>query len=338
MLSFSPVEATGSCLSSSPLLGDCLEDWLEWCSRRGLKVSTWRGYRTMASLYIPDELKQLPVDRVTTAHLDELYDKLLQKGRRNGHGLAPVTVRKVHIILRSTFARALKRGWIIANPALEAESPPARACKAPMFPVWSPQELQRFLSYAQPHPYYAAFHLAATTGLRRGELLGLRWCDLDLESALLHVLQTVIVVNAEVLIETPKSASSRRGVDLDTRTVEVLRQHEHVMTMAHAHTGSSDLVGGNALVFSRADGEPLHPTLFSYWFQRQVELAGLRRIRLHDLRHTHATLALQAGVHPKVVCERLGHSSITVTLDIYSHVLPTMQRDAAEQVAALIKA
>ena len=338
MLNFSPVEATESHPLSSPSLGECLEDWLERCSRRGLKVSTWRGYRTMASLYIPDELRQLPVDRVTTAHLDELYDKLLQEGRRNGHGLAPVTVRKVQIILRSTFARALKRGWITANPALQAESPPARACKPPMFPVWSPQELQRFLSCTQGHPYYAAFHLAATTGLRRGELLGLRWCDVDLENALLQVLQTVIVVNAEVLIETPKSASSRRGVDLDARTVEVLRQHNRTMTNAHVRGGSPDLVHGSALVFSRAGGEPLHPALFSYWFQRQVELAGLRRIRLHDLRHTHATLALQAGVHPKVVCERLGHSSITVTLDTYSHVLPTMQRDAAEQVAALIKA
>jgi integrase len=332
------MEATDFPLPRSPSLGECLEDWLERCSRRGLKVSTWRGYRTMASLYIPDELRQLPIDCVTTAHLDELYDKLLQKGRRNGRGLAPVTVRKVHIILHSTLARAVKRGWITANPALEAEPPPARACKPPMFPVWSPQELQRFLSYAQAHPYYAAFHLAATTGLRRGELLGLRWCDLDLENAFLQVLQTVIVVNAEVLIETPKSASSRRGVDLDARTVEVLRQHERVMTMAHASGSSPDLVDGNALVFSRRGGEPLHPTLFSYWFQRQVELAGLRRIRLHDLRHTHATLALQAGVHPKVVCERLGHSSITITLDTYSHVLPTMQRDAAEQVAALIKA
>jgi integrase len=290
----------------------------------------------MASLYIPEELRRLPVDHVTTAHLDALYDKLLRKGRRNGQGLAPVTVRKVHIILRSTLARALKRGLITTNPALEAESPTGRACKPPTFPVWSPQELQRFLSFVQEHPYYAAFHLSATTGLRRGELLGLRWCDLDLERAALRVLQTVIVVNAEVLVETPKSPSSRRCVDLDARTAEVLRQHQHAVNEADVGASLTDLMRSSALVFSRADGTPLHPTLFSYWFQRQVELAGLRRIRLHDLRHTHATLALQAGVHPKVVCERLGHSSITVTLDTYSHVLPSMQRDAAEAVAALI--
>jgi integrase len=319
----------------SQSLGECLEEWLERCPRRGLKVSTSRGYRTMASLYIPEELTRLPVDRVTTAHLDALYDKLLRKGRRNGQGLAPVTVRKVHIILRSTLARALKRGLITTNPALEAESPTGRACKPPTFPVWSPHELQRLLSFVQEHPYYAAFHLSATTGLRRGELLGLRWCDVDLDNAVLQVLQTVIVVNAEVLIETPKSPSSRRRVDIDARTVEVLRQH--AVNSADDGAALTGLERSSALVFSRADGRPLHPTLFSYWFQRQVELAGLRRIRLHDLRHTHATLALQAGVHPKVVCERLGHSSISVTLDTYSHVLPSMQRDAAEAVAALIQ-
>jgi integrase len=207
-----------------------------------------------------------------------------------------------------------------------------------MFPVWSVQELRRFLSSVQGHPYYAAFHLSATTGLRRGELLGLRWCDLDLENALLQVLQTVIVVNGEVLIETPKSPSSRRRVDLDARTVEVLRQHERAVTAGGGGASPPDLTRGSGLVFSRAGGEPLHPTLFSYRFQRQVELAGLRRIRLHDLRHTHATHALQAGVHPKVVSERLGHSSITITLDTYSHVLPSMQREAAERVAALIRA
>jgi integrase len=289
----------------------------------------------MASLYIPDELRRLPVDGVTSAHLDELYDKLLQKGRRNGKGLAPVTVRKVHIILRSTLARALKRGWITTNPALEAEPPTSRACRPPVFPVWSPDELQRFLCTAQAHPYYAAFHLAASTGLRRGELLGLRWCDVNLDNALLQVLQTVIVVNAQVLVDTPKSPSSRRRVDLDSKTVEVLREHQRAATQADG-VNPHDLLRSSQLVFSRAGGEPLHPTLFSYWFQRQVALAGLRRIRLHDLRHTHATIALQAGVHPKIVCERLGHSSITITLDTYSHVLPSMQREAAETVAALI--
>jgi integrase len=303
--------------------------------RRGLKVSTTRGYRTLASLYIPAELTRRPIDRIATAEVDALYDDLLRRGRRNGSGLKPITVRKVHLILRATFDRAVKRGIVSSNPALGAEAPGARACRSPIFPVWSSGELERFLRSARLHPYYAAFHLAASTGLRRGEILGLRWCDVDLDNALLKVLQTVILVRADVLIDTPKSDTSRRRVDLDRRTVRVLGQHLVHVERTRGDAGGA-LRGSSELVFTRDGRAPVHPALFSYWFQRQIELAGVRRIRFHDLRHTHATLALQAGVHPKVVSERLGHSSITITLDTYSHVLPSMQRDAAERVASLI--
>jgi integrase len=330
----SPVEATTG--RETPALGECVEEWLESCVRRGLKVSTVRGYRTLASLYIPGELRQMPVDQVTSAELDGLYDVLLRQGRRNGGGLKPITVRKVHLILRGTLERAVKRGAVGANAARGAEAPRARACRAPIFPVWSPEELQRFLQSARAHPYYAAFHVAASTGLRRGELLGLRWCDVDLDNALVQVLQTVILVRADVLIDTPKSPTSRRRVDLDRRTARVLSHHLADVERTRGCAAGA-LKGSTELIFTRKGG-PVHPALFSYWFQRQVELSGVRRIRLHDLRHTHATHALQAGVHPKVVSERLGHSSITITLDTYSHVLPSMQREAAERVAALIRA
>jgi integrase len=316
-------------------LNECLEDWLGSCVRRGLKVSTVRGYRLQASLYIPTELGRKPIKHVTTSELDALYDDLLRRGRRDGAGLKPITVRKVHLILRGTFERATRRGIVESNPTLMAEAPGARACRPPIFPVWSAVELEKFLRSARLHPYYAAFHLAAATGLRRGEILGLRWCDVDFENALLRVVQTVILVQADVLIDTPKSPAGRRRVDLDRRTVGVLSEHVAQVERKRGYA-SSGLRESDELVFTR-NGGPVHPALFSYWFQRQVELAGVRRIRFHDLRHTHATLALLAGVHPKVVSERLGHSSITITLDIYSHVLPSMQRDAAERVASLIQ-
>jgi integrase len=331
MLEFSSVETTLP--HARATFGDCLDEWLDGCARRGLKVSTARGYRTLASLYIPSALREIPIEQVTARHLDGLYDDLLRCGRRNGSGLKPITVRKVHVLLRGVFDRAVRRGLADSNPALAAEPPRAGACRPPIFPVWSPKELQRFLLSARRHPYYAAFHLAASTGLRRGEVLGLRWCDINFDDSVLQVLQTVILVRADVLFESPKSPASRRRVDLDRRTVEVLRRHQNTRERRSAPAAGE---GSSDLVFARASGEPIHPALFSYWFQRQVELAGVRRIRFHDLRHTHATHALQAGIHPKVVSERLGHSSITITLDTYSHVLPSMQRDAAEAVAALI--
>jgi integrase len=178
-------------------------------------------------------------------------------------------------------------------------------------------------------PHYLAFHLAATTGLRRGELLGLRWCDVDCSSRQLRVVQALIEVGHELTISMPKTERSRRVVALDAKTTELLALEREIAECRQAFDD-------RGLLFTTDGGDPIHPALFSYYFMRSIRRAGVRRIRLHDLRHTHATHALQAGIHPKVVSERLGHSTVTITLDTYMHVLPNMQRDAAEAVAALI--
>lgn len=196
--------------------------------------------------------------------------------------------------------------------------------------MWSPAELARFLESAKGDPHHVAFHVAAATGLRRGELLGLRWCDIDTAVGELHVVQAVVEVAHEPRVSPPKTKRSRRLVALDAKTSQLLAQHRAAAVAQdpglHAHS----------LVFSTGGGVPIHPALFSYYFQRRVRLSGVPKIRLHDLRHTHATHALRAGIHPKVVSERLGHSTITITLDTYSHVLPSMQREAAEAIAALV--
>jgi integrase len=289
----------------------------------------------MVALYVPDSLKQTRTDLVTPAQLDALYEELLARGRRDGQGgLSPRTVRYVHTVLRLALSRAWRHGLTATNPALAAEPPSARAAQSYAFAVWSPLELRRFLAAARHHPHYAAFHLAASTGLRRGELLGLRWSDLNLDQAYLQVIQNVVRVGNSVLVQTPKSARSRRRVDLDRQTVNILRSHEVLQRVHIKERDGSDFY--TDFVFSTKPGVPMHPELLSYFFNRAVRIAGLRRIRLHDLRHTHATHALQAGIHPKIVSERLGHSSVSITLDTYSHVLPSMQRDAAEAVAALV--
>jgi integrase len=288
----------------------------------------------MVALYVPDWLKQTRTDLVTPAQLDALYEELLAHGRRDGQGgLSPRTVRYVHTVLRLALSRAWRHGLTATNPALAAEPPSARAAQSHAFTVWSPLELRRFLAAARHHPHYAAFHLAASTGLRRGELLGLRWTDLNLDQAYLQVIQNVVRVGSSVLVQTPKSSSSRRRVDLDRQTVDVLRSHE---VLQRAHFKGRDGNFYTDFVFSTKPGAPMHPELMSYLFNRAVRVAGEKRIRFHDLRHTHATHALQAGIHPKIVSERLGHSSVSITLDTYSHVLPSMQRDAAEAVAALV--
>lgn len=306
-----------------------LDDWLELCAGRGLRPSTVASYETMLRLHVDSDLGATELSRVGGRHLNQLYGALLREGRRDRRGgLSARTVRYLHTILSRAFSDAVRAGHISVNPATAADPPSPRATKAPVFPVWSPAELACFLESAKHDRYYVAFHLAAATGLRRGELLGLRWCDINEAAGELHVVQTVVEVAHKVRISPPKTDRSRRLVALDRKTAELLAQHR-----TEALTAMPDDRG---LVFCDKNGEPIHPALFSYYFQRRVRLAGVRRIRLHDLRHTHATHALRAGVHPKVVSERLGHSTITTTLDTYSHVIPSMQREAAEAVAALV--
>jgi integrase len=285
----------------------------------------------MLNLHVGDALAARTLGSITAHDLNELYVRLLREGRRDGRGgLSARTVRYLHTILNKAFSDAVRAGQIPINPGEAADPPSPRATRSPVFPVWSPAELARFLESAKGDPRYVAFHLAAATGLRRGELLGLRWCDIDEAAGELHVVQAVVEVDHQAQISPPKTERSRRLVALDSKTCELLARHR--AAVAARLTNLDD----HSLVFSSNRGDPIHPALFSYYFQRRVKLAGVRRIRLHDLRHTHATHALQAGIHPKVVSERLGHSTITITLDTYSHVLPSMQRDAAEAVAALI--
>jgi integrase len=305
-----------------------LDEWLELCTCRGLRPSTIESYRTMLGLHVDDALAATRLPLVTARNLNDLYGRLLRDGRRDGNGgLAARTVRYLHTLLNKALADAVRVGHVPINPAAAADPPSPRATRAPVFPVWSPRELARFLESAKADPHYVAFYVAAATGLRRGELLGLRWCDIDHVARELHVVQAVVEVAHEARISPPKTERSRRLVALDAKTCELL---------AADRAARANGVDEHSLVFCTDDGAPIHPALFSYYFQRRVRLAGVRRIRLHDLRHTHATHALRAGVHPKVVSERLGHSTITITLDTYSHVLPSMQREAAEAVAALV--
>jgi integrase len=190
-----------------------------------------------------------------------------------------------------------------------------------------------------PHPVErdelrALWRLAATTGLRRGELLGLRWQDVDLEDGSIAVSQQRVKAQGQVVRGASKTGKGRRRVGLDEATVGALKLHRTTQLEHRLLFGAG--YRNEGLVFCRADGPPLDPDGVSQRFDRHVRDSGLPRISLHGLRHTHATLALIAGVHPKVVQERLGHSSIAVTLDTYSHAIPVLQADAAEKVAAVV--
>ena len=327
----------GQDCNGSPTLTEYLTSWLELCEARGLRPASVASYRVTVRTTITPRLGSLRLASITPHELNELYRGLLRDGRKDGRGgLSPRTVRYAHSILRKAFADAVRLGHLEANPSLAADPPSARAARAQRFPTWDPDELRRFLESVRDDLLYPAFYLAAASGMRRGELLGLRWCDLDFEALQLSVVQCVIEVAHSVQIGPPKSDRSRRVIALDAKTIAVLAVHKQAEEQKRLKRGAR--LTRDELVFTQDDGSPLHPACFSQLFSRRVAAANGPRIRFHDLRHTHATLALRAHVHPKIVSERLGHSTVAITLDTYSHSIPSMQREAANAIAEFLPA
>ncbi|MGI8608892.1 MAG: site-specific integrase [Candidatus Dormibacteria bacterium] len=196
---------------------------------------------------------------------------------------------------------------------------------------WSPAELRQFLVEVSDERDYPLWRLAACTGMRRGELLGLRWSDLDFDRATLVVVRQLVRNGAVVELVSPKTPAGRRTVFIDPVTLAALSAYRASELEARSAVGI-----GPDLVFCTVKGRPRDPDSVTHQFIARGVRAGLPRIRLHDLRHTHATIALQAQINPKVVQERLGHASVRVTLDTYTHVLQPMHRDAANRIAGLI--
>ncbi|MPZ16134.1 MAG: tyrosine-type recombinase/integrase [Chloroflexi bacterium] len=299
------------------------EKWLP-AIRSTIRPSTFSGYENQVRNQVVPRLGRIRLEDVGPAELNSFYAELLACGRLDGKtGLSPATVRRVHAMLHRAFRDAVRWGLLYENPADRCDPPRDRTGPESMR-TWSPNELASFLIYAETDDLYPLWLLIAMTGMRRGEALGLRWPDINLETGEAAVRQTVVWVAGEVLMSTPKTAKGRRVVALDRRTVEVLRDLK------------DEARDDGGLVFAKDDGEPLDPNLVTRAFRDLVRLSGLPRIRLHDLRHTHATLALQAGIHPKIVSERLGHSNIAFTLDVYSHAVPHMQTEAAERLSDLV--
>ena len=309
-----------------------MREWLD-SIRATVRASTWATYQALTERHIIPALGRIPLQKLTPARLNALYATLLRDGHRNGKGgLSARSVRYVHVTIHKALADAVRWNLLPRNVADQASAP--RQQRREMG-VWTAPQLRAFLDSAAGDRLYAAYFLAATTGLRRGEVLGLRWRDLDLNAGRLGVSQTLISVYGAPTFSTPKTAKGRRSVALDTSTVAELKAHRLRQLEERVALGLGALKD-DALVFSALTGGPYHPDSFSDRFERLIKSTGLPRIRLHDLRHTHATLALQAGIHPKVVSERLGHASIAITLDVYSHAIPALQEEAAEKVAALV--
>ncbi len=305
-----------------------LGEWLRDYARPNTAPRTCERYEEIVKVHLIPALGSFPLLALQPRHIQKYYAQALETGRRDGKGgLSALTVHKHHRILYESLRYGVRQGILIRNPA-EAVTPPHGQSKKPV--MVGVNRVHLILEAAKETPYYDLFFTLAYTGLRRGELLGLRWGDVDLEKSTLSVVQTLQQLrNGEYIFREPKSKRGRRQIALSPSLAVLFWEHQ--LKQEHTQKLLGKPLVPTDLVFSHPDGKPFRPNTVSRALQEIARSIGLRGMRLHDLRHAHATILLQQGVHPKIVQERLGHSTVATTLDIYSHVLPGLQEAAAQR-------
>lgn len=310
-----------------------------WLPRTRTSEKTHSDRRMHMRTYVVPRVGGFRLVELTGDALTEMYDDLAVRGRTRkpdpelGWGLSPTTIRRIHTQLHKAFADAMRWGLLHRNPCEQADPPSttqvrSRALAARQVYSWS--QLQQLVAVAVEDRLFAMWHLFASTGMRRSEVAALRWDHVDLESHMISVVRAAVDDGGKVHEkELPKSSTSRRAIELDPVDVDVLRTHRARQNEERLAVGSA-WRGTNHVFTSRVGGR-LPPAQITRAFHELTDRAGLPRIRLHDLRHTHATLLLKSGEATKVVTERLGHSTTAYTQDAYQHVLPGMQRAAARR-------
>ncbi len=273
------------------------------------------------------------LSKLRPLHIQGFYTSAVTSGRKDGKGgLSAQTVLHFHRLIHRALGQAVRWQLLARNPA-EAVEPP-RPQRTEMRALEDAQ-IALLLKSLEGSRLHAPVLLAVSTGLRRGELLGLRWSDVDLERGCLTVNRSVEQTKQSLRFKIPKTERSRRMVALPSFTVDMLRAHKREQTEARLKLGPA--YQNDDLILPREDGSLWPPDSFSTAFAAFVRRSKLPHVRFHDLRHSHATQLLKQGVHPKIVSERLGHSKVGITLDTYSHVLPSMQEDAARKIDAALR-
>lgn len=327
------LHALGIVKDSTLTVEKFLRRWVEkYCALGNSRQTTQDTTRIHVERYLIPHLGKKPLGTLTTEAIEEFLVLLAKEGRtgRNGQGgLAPKTIRNVWGTLHLALDEAVEKDKILAkNPAKGCRLP---KWKKPKLTVWDESQVVTFLDACAEadDPNLVFWRLLLTTGLRRGELLGLRWESVDLVGGVLKVNSTRVMSNGKVIESTPKTDSGERLVALDEETVVELARLKNRQEDEAERLG----VGSFEFVATRADGVPIHPLTFTRNFQQATLRAGLPKMRLHDGRHTSATVALSLGVPLHVVSGRLGHAKVSTTLDIYAQHLPSADRLAADAIA-----
>jgi integrase len=300
-------------------VSDFLGVWLSDCVRDTIRVSTFERYKGIAGRHISPALGGLRLRALTPAHVQGFYRGKLDSG------LSPATVQKIHVVLHKALSQAVMWSLVPRN-VTEAVSAP-RPVPKEMRPL-SAQEVRKLLEAAGDDSLEALWVLAVHTGMRQGELLALKWTDVDFEAGKVSVRRTLTREGGHFKLAEPKTKKSRRTVKLTGAAAEALRKHLSHQMQDMDRLG--ELYRDRGLVFTSSSGAPLNPSnIRNRNLRRLLRKAELPKIRFHDLRHTCATLLLSKNVHPKIVQEMLGHANVGITLDTYSHVLPGIGDQAA---------
>jgi len=305
-------------------LADYLERWLKEYVWPNLAPRTAEGYEKIVRHYFIPELGNVTLANLKPEHLQQFYSTEL------ANGLSPQTVRNHHTMIHKALQDAFEWGLVNRN-IVDAVKPPRK--QPHEMRSWGEDEVKQFLEAAKGSQYYEIFYLALFTGMRRSELLALRWQDVDSILGQVYVNRSVhILKGGQINFRTPKTAKGRRTIALTPSTLLMLvkyRERKEAETLL-----LNKPIQEGDLLFGSLEDKPILPDTVSHAWLKLLRTTGIKVIRLHDARHTHASIMLRQGIHPKIVSERLGHASIQITLDTYSHVVPGIQQQAAERFDA----
>ncbi len=305
-----------------------------WAAGVNVRASTRSSYESHCRLYLVPRLGEIPLQALDRPAIKSAYADLTESGSvRTGGPLTDQTAHHIHVTLHRALEDAVEDRLIPRNPADRAHKAP-KTSDRPEHNVWSESQVADFLRHVRGDRFFALWRLALMSGARRGELIGLRWSDFDLNAETVTFTRQRSRQGGQVMEGPTKTGRGRRTVDLDTVTIDALEKWAAQQAADWSEWG--DAYEDSGLVFTRENGAPLDPDGTSARWNRHVRASGLVRITIHEARHTHATLLLKAGVPIHVVSQRLGHSSVAFTLDQYGHVLPGQQQEAAQRLAALV--
>jgi integrase len=313
---------------SKTTLAEFFERWLKDYVWPNLAPRTAEGYESIIRQHLIPQLGNITLTQLKPEHLQKYYSDMLRSGHcKSASNLSAQTVRHHHTALHKALQTAVEWGLLSRNVA-DAVRPPR--AERPEMHTWDEDDITRFLEATKNTPYYALFYTALFTGMRRSELLALRWQDIDFILSQVYVSRSLHQLrDGSFVFRSPKTANGRRTVALPPSAILALNEHKEKQKLERAMLGIP--LKDDDLVFSHLDGKPISPNTITRAWTTLATRAGLKVIRLHDARHTHASIMLKQGIHPKIVQERLGHSSIAITLDTYSHVSPGLQEAAAKR-------